>query len=1133
MNGVELARQIAADLYYQAVAKGIDPWEPYSFVIAEAKRRGYEVEQTEVNAAILDGGKATIIPKFKLILHESGVSLFEQAFLVAHEIGHIELGDDFSEEPASEIDMARSSEPSPIGFNRVVDYGRRQRREIQMDLFAREFLLPRDVVRRLHLKEGLSATAIANKLGAPFDLVAQQLLDALLLPPFNPPKEDKAKEYPLNPLQNKAITHRGSAYLLEAGPGTGKTQTLAARVEWLLSEGIDPKQILVLTFSNKAANEMAERIARTNKEAATAMWIGTFHAFGLDVIRRFHVELGLPKDPRMLDRTEAVELLEHEFPRLNLNHYRDLYDPTQHIADILTAISRAKDEVVDELQYTDLAKKMLQNAESEEEYEEAERALEVAKVFETYEKLKRRDNCIDFGDLVLMPVKLMEENSEIRAHFMRQYGHVLVDEYQDVNRSSVRLLVCLQGDGRNLWVVGDSNQSIYRFRGASSFNMERFGNEDFPGGIRGRLKRNYRSVREVLDCMASFSIGMNGGSQENSLESDRGASGNLPELITVEKMPQQSQAIADSIEKMRRHGHNYRDQVVLCTGNDKLSTLGQELELIGVPVLFLGSLFERSEIRDLLSFLTILTDRRAMGLVRLGCMPEFEMPISDIDTIYQYLRSLDCDGAIWLKKRASIKGLSEGGQLALNALARATEDFDQNSSPWLVLAKFLLDRTRIAARISDSDDTRDCTCGIAIWQFMNFLQGQPIGKGPPISQLLDRVRRLVRLGDDRELRQLPLAAEEINAVRLMTIHGAKGLEFEVVHISSFNRGTIPRTPPNPRCPPPVGMVEGAKDDPNIAFRIGQAEEQECLFYVALSRARDRLFFYAATQMANGRSRGISNFHDRLDPKPIKRKHESTEISEIGKEEASLQLEIEGNQKFTGSQLNRYEKCPRRFFYSYILQIGGRRAMTGYMQMHEGVRNILHAVISNPNLLKSDQDMEKQVEEALFGIGLTNHGYLSDFKDLAIGMVRYFLKVRDGFTPKAPYDLSIVLGKEEVIVSPNDVLQQPNGELVFRRVKTGHFRKPELEDLDTVALLLATREMRPKPIVEMVHLADQKTRILDLSKQKLLNREEKLQKFLKKIRAGVFPPNPESRKCPGCPAFFVCGPLPSGIFRKKN
>src|SRR5258708_1995806 len=464
MDTVELARQIAAQLHARAVADGSNPSDPYAFVLDQAKCQGVDVEPTAKGPAKLDGGRPTNLQKDRLILHENCGSFFEQAFLIAHEIGHVVLGDDHDDEPVLEIDPGRPSEPSPLGFDRVVDYGRRQRREIQMDLFAREFLLPRSWIRTLHLNEGLTASQISDKVGAPFEVVAQQLLDALLLPSVELIPAEPTQETPLNEGQKIAAKHRGEAYLREAGPGTGKTRTLVARVEGLLADGVDPRRILVLTFSNKAAGEMGERIARKHKEAAAAMWIGTFHAFGLDLIRRFFTELGLPRDPRMMDRTEAVELLEDRFPTFNLRHYRNIYDPTQIISEILAAISRAKDEVVDAEEYARLAESM-------ESDEAAERAAEVAQVYRAYERLKRDANCVDFGDLVLLPVRLLEANPDVRSHIQSMYDHVIVDEYQDVNRSSIRLLAVLKPDGRNLWVVGDAKQSIYRFRGASPFNM--------------------------------------------------------------------------------------------------------------------------------------------------------------------------------------------------------------------------------------------------------------------------------------------------------------------------------------------------------------------------------------------------------------------------------------------------------------------------------------------------------------------------------------------------------------------------------------------------------------------------------------------------------------------------------------
>lgn len=306
MEAGEVARQKATALHDAGFSRGDDPTHPYLFARAQVNHCDIDVEPCQRGASILDGGRAKLIAARSMILHEDSGSEFDQALLVAHELGHAVLDDGKGHVVFDDIDPARSAEPPPVGVDSVVDYGRLQRREVQMDLFARELLLPRSFVRRLHVDDKLSATAIAHRFHAPFDVVAQQLLDALLLPAVEAKTGETRPPPTLNTLQGDAAKHRGGPYLLEAGPGTGKTQTLTARIEGLLADGVDPRRILVLTFSNKAAGELAERIGRKDAAAAAAMWIGTFHAFGLDLVRRFHNELGLPKDPRMMDRTEAV-----------------------------------------------------------------------------------------------------------------------------------------------------------------------------------------------------------------------------------------------------------------------------------------------------------------------------------------------------------------------------------------------------------------------------------------------------------------------------------------------------------------------------------------------------------------------------------------------------------------------------------------------------------------------------------------------------------------------------------------------------------------------------------------------------------------------------------------------------------
>ena len=210
-----------------------------------------------------------------------------------------------------------------------------------------------------------------------------------------------------------------------------------------------------------------------------------------------------------------------------------------------------------------------------------------------------------------MPVRLCESTPAVREHLAGLYEHILVDEYQDVNRSSVRLLKAIAGDGRNLWAVGDMKQSIYRFRGASSYNMVRF-TEDFTGAKRGQLKKNYRSHEEIVETYLTFASAMPGvaGSHIGLKAEAAGEGSHLPEYRSVETASEEIAAVAESIEELREAGYSYRDQAVLSSGNERLGRFAEGLEQLGIPVLYLGSLFEREEIKELLSLLSILVDRR-------------------------------------------------------------------------------------------------------------------------------------------------------------------------------------------------------------------------------------------------------------------------------------------------------------------------------------------------------------------------------------------------------------------------------------------------------------------------------------------------------------------------------------------
>lgn len=1131
MDSIESARQIAAVLHAELVGLGHDPWQPFHFVSAEVARRNFDAEAVHQGAAVLHGGRASLVAEDSLILYESCGTPFDQAFLIAHELGHLIL-EDVEEDTAvpCTIDPARSAEAAPDGIDRVVDYSARQRREIKMDLFGRELLLPRAWLKHLHLDQNLTASAIAERLGAPFAVVAQQLLDALLLPEIGPEAaENNSIERTLNELQRRAAEHRGNPFILEAGPGTGKTQTLVRRISGLLEESVDPSRILVLTFSNKAAGELTERLASLNKSAAAAMWIGTFHAFGLDVVKRFYDQLDFHKEPRLMDRTEAVELYEERFPHLRLAHYQNIYDPTEKILDLLSAVSRAKDEVVGSATYSRLVSAMEEKASSDEEVLAAAKARDVATFYEDYEATKLAESCIDFGDLVMLPVLLLERDPAIREYFQSLYEHVLVDEYQDVNRSSVRLLQALCGKGENLWVVGDAKQSIYRFRGASSFNMEHFRTYDFPDGEEGHLEENYRSYKEIVDTYSSFAVSMTANYGHGTLKANRGACGIKPKFCKTIKSDDQTWALVDVIEEMRAEGYAYRDQAILCSGNDRLAILAEDLERLNIPVLFLGSLFERSEVKDILSLLTILVDPRAMGLVRVGCLEEFRLTMEDLTVVLDYLRSHPGEPKSWLEYISSIETLSLSGVNSLIALKTALDGYSAENHPWTVVASLLLDRTRIVARLASSTNVADRTKCIALWQLMNFMRAtQPAKKGLPVQRMLDRVRRLLRLGDDKDLRHLPASAQKIDAVRVMTMHGAKGLEFNVVHIPGMNQNTLPRSAKASPCPPPPGIIQGGGEDSLEFAKAEHAKEQECLFYVALSRAKDQLFMYAPTKTANNSNRQSSPFITRIESLIDIEEVQSARMLPGAAEDADIEIVFEENISFDASQISLYDSCPRRFFYTHILQIGGRRARTALVQLHDAVRAVYQAHIQASS--EDHDSLGEKVVAALKVYGLEGHGYLPEYEELARNMVEFFASSRTGMKGEVPAAMILKVGNEQIIIRPDDVLNRPDGTKLLRRIKTGHLRSADEKDIDTAAFVLAAQNAFPRATVELIHLADQKITVPSLSATVLGNSQKKLSKVLLSIRNGQFPTDSSRFSCPACPAFFICGPAPKGVLR---
>ena len=1129
MDSFDQVRLKASLRSHSILQAGCDPLQPLAVVEAAAKSLELDLIELPSGDPALKGARALYDDQSGAICFEETAAMADRALLIAHELGHAELHAGSASCDSSEIDPSQTSQNSPTGIQRVEDYGAKERRELQANVYARELLLPRQLVADLYLAQGQNSQEIAARTGLPLALVRQQLVDALLLPRPEAqavPDEPVAAPSSPDPSQIRAVSHRGSAYQLQAGPGTGKTKTLVARVRALIEEGIDPAGILVLTFSNRAAGELYDRLAQSVPAVVDKIWIGTFHSFGLDLIRRFHDKLSLSHDPALFDRSDAIAVLEEQLPTLALKHYRNLWDPSMVLRDIVSAISRAKDELVDAVQYRKLAVRMYENATTEEETEPAEKCLEIADVYDRYEEAKRKHGGVDFGDLILLPTRLLETDEGMRLSVQLRHRHVLVDEYQDVNRASARLLQLLAGAGERLWVVGDARQSIYRFRGASSLNMGHFA-IDYPGATIDRLERNYRSVDQVMQTFTDFSKRMlaSEGMLRLELTATRGASPYAPEIRSFETLDDEIGGIAASVKEIEAAGVRLRDQAVLCRTNARLNEIAQGLESRGIPVLHLGSLFERDEVRDLLAVLAFVGDSSGDALVRLAAMEPYAISLQDVYRVLGHFRQVE-DRAGW-NLATPIDGVSPEGSIALARLWDDVGTFRANMQPWDIALTYLLDKTDGVRRFAQNNSVSSQIKAVALWQFLNFLRKpSPTRHGSPILRLLDHVRQLVLLAEERDLRQVPAAALGLNAVRLMTVHGSKGLEFEAVHIPGLTVAGFPTSNRWERCPYPTGMIE---DDGNR--RDTQAEEEECLFFVALSRARDRLLISHAMKQRNGNARNASPYLARL-PRAGRKDVTRTQVLRTPVPQSSpylVSLSLPSDWRLTDSKLTTFEKCPRRFFYTHVLGLRSARKGTAFSRTHDCLYELIRRVHAK-RLAGAPTQAEILGElEAIWNeSGPTGHAYEKEYRALAERLAAVLLAVGADRAFHEGNALPVDLPTGRIWVEPSDVSRLVDGRTSIRRVRTGHRRSTEYDRLEyTLYLMAAQASFGDKGVVHALHLSDEVEEIVSVTQAKLNGRMKKSQEMVASIAGGEFPPEVDAVTCPRCPHFFICAATPSG------
>ena len=1119
MEGFDLIRHSARLRHAEARAKAGGVNTAAALLDGATGLTGVARQAVPDDDPVLCGAEAVLDRSAPAIFYKQSVGAAEAAFYQAHEFAHYWLDSVTGACSVGEIDDSMPEERIPLGIQRVEGYGPRERRECQANVFAREFLLPTSEARRLFLKEKLQATAIAQLLGVSLGMIHQQLALALLVPEMEIDEQSgKRASPPLDDSQRAAAEAEEGPHLVEAGPGTGKTRTLTARIAWLLERGTEPASILALTFSNKAAEEMRERVAVAAPEAAPAIWAGTFHSFGLELLRKYGNLLGLPPEVRVIDPGDALLRLEEMLPSLPLKHYLQLYDPAIALHDILCAISRAKDELVGPEEYRAFGEAMLASASDEAAREDAEKVLEIAAVFAAYEEMLESEHVVDFSGLISKPVALLRDHPEVAEEIRAQYKQILVDEYQDVNRASGVLLKLLGGDGKSLWVVGDARQSIYRFRGAAPVNIREF-ERDFPGAKKLSLNVNYRSQEHVVRLVEIFAAGMKAGigGLPARWKSERGAQGGEIVLEVAPDFAAEAAGLADEINRRRDQGIRYKDQAILCRSHTNLARFAQRLEAHGIPVLYLGDVFERPEIRDMLALLSFTCEAGRGGLFRLAQFPEYQIPIVDVRKLLNFAAEKEIYPTDALRSLDDIAELTAEGRSGLQRLAAHLADVEHKTTPAALLFDYLFEKSRYLDCVLADETIGGQQKRLALYQLLQFaLEHKPAWKGNWRRQLLQWIRRLETFGEERQLRELPAAAREIDAVRLLTVHASKGLEFSTVYLPALGTGMFPVNPQYNPCPPPRGMLA---DDP----KESHLEEEECLFFVAMSRARDVLCL----------SRAETYGAMKRNPSPLLVKIES-HVPRLPKRWKSAGLVESGAEplphlandlgEYAAEDLDQYIKCPRAYLYQRVLGLSGARDDNAYVRFHRAVYSVLRWMGGiEPSKAVAIDEAFKQLRAAWEEIGPSDHPYSPVYLTNAEAIIERAISRRAGKVEIVEADWQIERPGGRIRLRPDHVEIGPEGPVV-RRLRTG--KPPKKIDDDMYALYQeGAARAYGKARVEALYLTTDETVPVEMSAKVIAGRLAKYDDAIAGIRAGEFPAKPSDRMCPRCPQYFICPALP--------
>ena len=676
----------------------------------------------------------------------------------------------------------------------------------------------------------------------------------------------------LNPMQKEAVFCTEGPLLVLAGAGSGKTRVLTHRVAYLIEEkGVNPWNIMAITFTNKAAGEMRERVDRLVGFGAESIWVSTFHSSCVKILRRFIEYLGYSNNFTIYDADDQKTLMKQVIKKLDL-------DPKQYRERaMMTVISNAKNELISPREF-------LLNAQGDW------RERKTAEIYQCYQEELKKNNALDFDDLIFKTVELFRTSKEVLEYYQERFRYIMVDEYQDTNTAQFHLISLLAGKYKNLCVVGDDDQSIYKFRGANIGNILDF-EKTFPGARVIKLEQNYRSTAHILDA-ANAVIRNNKGRKDKTLWTANGEGG-LVELRQYEQAYEEAEGIVADIIKS---GRPYQDSAVLYRTNAQSRLLEEKCIAGNVPYRLVGGVnfYQRKEIKDILSYLkTIANGQDDLAVQRIINVPKRGIGATSIGRISIWASEQDYSFYEACRRCLAIPGLGKASG-KIQAFVDQIEDFRGRMSDEAYSLKQLiediLEETGYRTELEAEGEIESQTRLENIEELMNkAVSYSDDAEHPDLNEFLEEVALVADVDrmDDSE-----------NRVTLMTLHSAKGLEFPVVYLSGMEDGLFP------------SMMSITSDDRT------EIEEERRLCYVGITRARERLVLTSSRlRMVNGETRysRVSRFVDEIPRELLEEQRLEPRLGRKISREESVQEDLPWNQNQQRLGVSRFGQKPNAYF----------------------------------------------------------------------------------------------------------------------------------------------------------------------------------------------------------------------------